>query len=128
MGRICILTDNNAQFPVASFPGHDLVHVIPLHVRVNDQIYMEGKGIRAHNLPVSARIGLFPSVIPPSIDEFQHMYTYLGQICDEIVVLLVSSFLIDFDRRTWNSFFWMRLLLKKIRRSLSIVRVSCSIC
>lgn len=91
IGRVCILTDNSAQFPVASFPGHELVNVIPLHVQINGHHYPESRGVRAHDLPVTARFGLQAVVLPPSADEFRRMYAYLGQIYDEIVVLLLSS-------------------------------------
>lgn len=51
MGQVLILTDNSAQFPTASFPGHDLVHVIPIHIQIDDEYYESGKGIRPHDLP-----------------------------------------------------------------------------
>ncbi len=91
MGNVLILTDNSAQFPTASFPGHDLVHVIPIHVQINEERFKSGKGIRPHDLPPTTRFGLDPSVHPPTVEEFRQMFAYLGQFGEEIVALLASS-------------------------------------
>lgn len=91
MSKVCILTDNSAQFPTASFPGHNLVNLLPLHIMINESLYKEGQGIKAHDLPPSAFNDFHPVVLPPTIDEFRQMYAYLGQRYDEIVVLLLSA-------------------------------------
>ena len=93
MSRVLILTDNSAQFPTASFAGHDLIHVIPIHIQIDDQYYKGGKGIRPHDLPDTTRFGLEPAIFAPSEDEFRNMFTYMGQFGDEIVAVLVSSHL-----------------------------------
>ncbi len=93
MQHTCVLTDNSAQFPTASFPGHGLVNLIPLHVEVNGQLFKGGQGVKAHDLPRSVTVDLNPQVHPPSVDEFRNMYAYLGQRYEEIVVVLISSHL-----------------------------------
>ncbi len=91
MSRVCILTDNSAQFPTASFPGHTLVNLLPLHLQINGQFHKEGQGLKALDFPASALKDFHPVLLPPSADEFRHMYAYLGQRYDEIVVLLLSG-------------------------------------
>ncbi len=91
MSRVCILTDNSAQFPTASFPGHTLVNLLPLHIQIDGQFFSEGQGLKAHDLPPSALVDYNPVVLPPTLDEFRQMYAYLGQRYDEIVVLLLSA-------------------------------------
>ena len=94
MGQVCILTDNSAQFPTASFPGHKLVNVIPLHIRVDSVYHLGGKGIKGADLPPSTLGGLEPEVLPPTVEEFQQMYGFLSRKYDEVVVLLISSHLL----------------------------------
>lgn len=93
MQQICVLTDNSAQFPTASFLGHDLVNLIPLHIEINGQNFSGGQGIKAFDLPRSVQADLNPQVRPPTVEEFRNMYAYLGQRYEEIVVVLVSSHL-----------------------------------
>jgi DegV family protein with EDD domain len=91
MPRICILTDSTAQFPAPAFPGHDLVNVIPLHILLNDQLYTDGKDIRAGSLPASARNQPYPQVLPPTPEEFHQAFLSLGKRYNEIIAILISS-------------------------------------
>ncbi len=99
MRRVCILTDSTAQFPTAVFPGNHLIDVIPLHVKVGGELFPESQGIRAHDLPVSARFGLEPEVLPPTQGEFQEAILRLARRCDEVVLLLGSSHLLPLVER-----------------------------
>ncbi len=91
MSRICILTDSTAQFPAPAFPGHELISIIPLHVQLRDHVYMDGRELKAANLPVSARGDLQPRALPPTIEEFHQMFTNLGRKYSEIIVIVLSA-------------------------------------
>lgn len=91
MSQVCILTDSTAQFPTPAFAGRKLVNVIPLHIHLDDTLYHKSEGIKAADLPPSAQRVAGIEVLPPSLDEFQDMYTYLGQFYEEIVVILHTS-------------------------------------
>jgi DegV family protein with EDD domain len=93
MPKVCILTDSTAQFSNLIFPGHELVSIIPLHVMLNEQMYTDGKDLRAASLPASARNSSGPRVLAPTPDEFLHYFITLGQKYHEIVVILISSHL-----------------------------------
>jgi DegV family protein with EDD domain len=93
MSRVCILTDSTAQFPSLVFPGYELVNIISMHVRMNNQIYTDGKDLRAANLPTSTRNSITIQTLAPTPEEFQQMFASLGQKYHEIVVILISSHL-----------------------------------
>ena len=93
MPDICILTDSTAQFPAPIFPGRDLVHVIPLHIQIDDQMHIDGKGLRASDLPITTRDGLTPQVFPPSVEEFEKAFRRLGKTYPHIIAILLSSHL-----------------------------------
>lgn len=95
MSRVCILTDSTAQFPAPAFPGHELVNIIPLHIRINGQVHTDGKDIRAANLPPSAAKAPIPLALPPTVEEFQQVFSHLGTRYNEIVTILLSSQLSD---------------------------------
>jgi fatty acid kinase fatty acid binding subunit len=91
MSRVGILTDTSAQFPTGSFPGVELVNIIPLHISLHDQLYQDGQGLRTQDMPVTAWDGLNPKLIPPSVEEFQRMYTYMGRSYTQVIAVLMSS-------------------------------------
>jgi DegV family protein with EDD domain len=93
MARVCILTDSTVQFPAPLFPGNELVNIIPLHIELNDNLYIDARDIRTANLPASARQANSPKALPPTIEEFTEIYNNLGQRYSEIVTILVSSHL-----------------------------------
>lgn len=90
MDKVCILTDSSAQFPAPSFPGIELVNVIPLHVQILDHRFMEGKGLKSHELPTTPNDGDNPKVSPPTVDEFRRAFNQLGKLYKEIVVITLS--------------------------------------
>jgi DegV family protein with EDD domain len=89
--RVCILTDSTAQFSVPSFPGRDLVNVIPLQVRYHDKIYRDDNSLRFSDLPLSLRDGACPELYPPSPKDFYQAYSSLGQKYSEIITILLSA-------------------------------------
>jgi DegV family protein with EDD domain len=93
MSRVCILTDSTAQFPAPVFPGCELVNVIPLHVELNKVLYTDAKDIRTANLPASIRQPDGPKALPPTVEEFQEVFSNLAQRYNEIVTIVVSSHL-----------------------------------
>jgi DegV family protein with EDD domain len=93
MSRVCILTDSTAQFPAPVFPGCELVNVIPLHVELNKVLYTDAKDIRTANLPASIRQLDGPRALPPTVEEFQEVFSNLALKYKEIVTILVSSHL-----------------------------------
>jgi DegV family protein with EDD domain len=93
MPRVCILTDSTAQFPAPVFPGCELVNVIPLHVELNKVLYTDTKDIRTANLPASIRQSDGPKALPPTVEEFQEVFSNLARKYSEIVTIVVSSHL-----------------------------------
>lgn len=93
MEKICVLVDHSAQFPNHSFPGQNLVRVIPFDVELNGIFYPEGREVKVANLPLSARNALNPRLIPPSPDRYAQWFQALAREFDEILVLTQSSHL-----------------------------------
>lgn len=91
--RVCILTDSTAQFSVSSFPGQELVNVIPLQVRYHDKIYRDDKSLRFCDLPLSLKDSACLEVYPPSPKDFYQTYSLLGQKYGEIITILLSAHL-----------------------------------
>jgi DegV family protein with EDD domain len=89
--RVCILTNSTAQFPVSSYPGRELVKVIPLHVRYDDKIYPDDKSLGFSELPPSLRNGACLEVYPPSPQDFYRIYSALGQKYGQIITILPSE-------------------------------------
>lgn len=83
MQRVCVLTDNTAQFTRPNFPGHERVFVIPFDLQPATRL---GEFPQPH--PIS-----LPQVIPPSPQAFVDFYGRLSQEFDFILVLTISSLL-----------------------------------
>jgi DegV family protein with EDD domain len=95
MSQVCILTDSTAQFPIPAFAGRKLVNVIPLHIQIDKTLYKKSEGIKAAALPVSLHQNAVPKVLPPSLQEFEKMYTHLGKFYGEIVAIFHTADLSD---------------------------------
>lgn len=93
MPRVCILTDSTAQFTVPSFPGLDLVNVIPLRVQLNEHIFLDGKDLKAANLAQNEPSDAGPLALPPSQEDFRQAFTNLAHKYNEIIAILHSSHL-----------------------------------
>jgi fatty acid kinase fatty acid binding subunit len=91
MSRVCILTDSTAQFPNPDFPGHELVTVLPLRIRLNGRLYIDDKELTINRLPVSARNGLNPKVFPPDAETFRQTLEILGRDYEDIIIILLSA-------------------------------------
>ena len=95
MPNLCVLTDSTAQFPIPAFSGRNLVHVIPLHIEINDQHYPKSEGIKAADLPITTHNGLNPQVIAPTLEEYEKMFASLGKHYEEIITITQSAQLSD---------------------------------
>lgn len=93
MTKVCILTDNTAQFPIPAFPGRKFLHIISLHIEFDGEYYEKSEDIRASHLPVSTRLGKTSKAIPPSVEEFESMFNQLGEQYEEIVAIFHSTHL-----------------------------------
>lgn len=91
MRTACILTDSSAQFPQPSFPGKQLVRVIPLDIEFGKVLYPEGKDLKITKLPHSATEASRPRLITPGHEEFKNLLFALSQVYDDILVLLLSN-------------------------------------
>lgn len=89
--RVCILTDSTAHFTTSSFPGQELVRIIPFHVEFEKNIFPHGQGLGIDNLPVSARDGKHPILQPPTTKAFRNSYLTLSKKYQEVITILISS-------------------------------------
>jgi DegV family protein with EDD domain len=90
MGSICILTDSTAQFTQPSFPGRNIVNILPLEVQLNNILY-DNASYKVSNLPASANDELNPQLVAPSPEKIRSMLTNLGQTYDEVIGIFISS-------------------------------------
>jgi DegV family protein with EDD domain len=90
MPGVCILTDSTAQFTASSFPGQELVSIIPLHIEYENLQYVDGKDLKISDLPHSARGSASPVARPPSPEEFRQVFQHLGNEFDEILAILLA--------------------------------------
>jgi DegV family protein with EDD domain len=91
MPQVCILTDSTAQFLNSTFPGHELVNVLPFHVKLGNGTETDSKDIRLSAFPHHIRNHPSFQVCPPSPEEFRQAYTHLSQRYREIVTILLSA-------------------------------------
>lgn len=88
---VCILTDSTAHFTTSTFPGQELVRIIPFHVEFERHLYPHGQGLDIDNLPESVRDGRYPILHPPTIKAFRNSYITLNKKYQETITILVSS-------------------------------------
>ena len=93
MRTICIVTDNTAQFTRPTFPGRNLVNILPLQLQFKQPVEKDTE-IRVNDLPPSANKNLAPRLLPPSIEDFRQVFLDLAENYNEIVVILLSSHLL----------------------------------
>lgn len=88
MLQTCILTDSSAQFPQHSFPGQNLVRVIPHDVEIGGKLYPDGKDVKIGSFPTSAFDPGTPRLVPPSPAKFADWFTALSREFNDILVVL----------------------------------------
>lgn len=91
MNSTCILTDITAQFPQPAFLGRELVHVLPLAIRLENKLIEDSKEIKNLTFPQTAADSLHPAIVPPSTDRLIQLFQALNHDYNEIVVITVSS-------------------------------------
>ncbi len=91
MPQVCILTDSSIQFTSSSFPGHELVSVLPMRVQLNQQFYRDGIDLTLQMVPFSAKNGVNPRVFPPDQEELCLALDALGKEYEHILVILLSA-------------------------------------
>jgi DegV family protein with EDD domain len=96
MGSICIVTDNTAQFSRPTFPGQDLIRIIPFDISLNQQWYDGGHDAKISLLGPSAGESLQPHLKSPEVEKISEFFLSLGAHYDEIVAITSSSHLCDF--------------------------------
>lgn len=81
MPRVCILTDATAQFTRNDFPGRECVFTAPFRLEPTAPR-------RADSLPVN-----LPDqhLVPPSEQDFRHLYQELSRQYDSILVMALSA-------------------------------------
>lgn len=87
------MADNTAQFPHHSFPGQNLIRIIPHDIELGGTIYPEGSSLKVSQLPNSAWDNLNPRLIPPSAEKFNQIFVNVGLEFDELIVLIHSAHL-----------------------------------
>jgi DegV family protein with EDD domain len=90
MSSVCILTDSSAQFTKSTFPGRDLVAVVPFHVEpaLSGE---DGDELKLADLPGTVQSGAMPELVAPSVEDFRKRYISLSQEYNEIVVITISA-------------------------------------
>jgi DegV family protein with EDD domain len=91
MGKICILTDNSAQFPQLGFQGRNDVLSIPLQVEYRGKVFDDSKEIKASFLPPFATDQNHVRLAPPDVGSLVQLFTRLAQSYDEILAIFLSS-------------------------------------
>jgi DegV family protein with EDD domain len=91
MPQVCILTDSSIQFTSSSFPGHELVTILPLRVQLNQQYSRDGIELTLPMLPSSAKNGVDPRVLSPDQGEFYLALDALGKEYEHILVIMLSA-------------------------------------
>ena len=90
MPSLCILTDNTVQFSKLSFTGQKHVMIIPMTSELNGHRYNH-QDYKPVDLPKSATDELSPRLIPPTINEFQKLFTDLAVHYEAIIGIFASQ-------------------------------------
>lgn len=91
MGRAKVVTDSTAHLEagVAKRLG---ITVVPLTVRLEEETFREGVDITAEEFFQKLdRSSAMPVALPPSVEDFQAVYTKLSKTTDQIISIHISS-------------------------------------
>jgi DegV family protein with EDD domain len=91
MSSVCILTDNTAHFSRISFPGNELVSVVPFEVLLDQDSPAETTDQRINRLPASSRMGIYPRLKTPGVEDLKQLYLSLSHSFNEIIAIFLSS-------------------------------------
>jgi len=91
MGRVKVVTDSTAYLE-ASVVKRLGITVVPLTVRLGDETFREGVDITAEEFFQKLdRSSAMPVAFPPSVEDFQAVYTRLSKTTDQIMSIHISS-------------------------------------
>ena len=93
MPRTCILTDSTICFSRITFPGQNLVSIIPHQVQIRDQTILDSKDLGLLKSGQTSHNHNPPLVHAPSVEAFRQVFNDLGEHYQEIVAILISSHL-----------------------------------
>jgi DegV family protein with EDD domain len=93
MPRTCILTDSTVHFPKPFYPGHEHVYVIPYHIQTGEQLVKDSKDLGFFKSHSSGVDHTSSRVQPPSVEAFHELFDSLSSRYQEIVAILISSYL-----------------------------------
>ncbi len=91
MHNIAIITDSTAQFPNPTFPGKDLIRILPLDIFLADVRYEEGSNIKTSDFPITTTSPNDPRLIIPPPDEIADLLSALLRQNEELLVILSST-------------------------------------
>ena len=94
MKSTCIITDGSAQFIKSTFPGQANVTIIPLEIRLEGKVILEGNGCKPSSFPQYANHQLNPRVTAPTPEQFYQLFSTISQTYDNILGIFVSNQLI----------------------------------
>jgi DegV family protein with EDD domain len=91
MGRVKVVTDSTAYLE-ASMAKRLGITIVPLTVRLGDEIFREGVDITAEEFFQKLdRSSAMPVAFPPSLEDFQAVYAKLSKTTDQIMSIHISS-------------------------------------
>jgi len=91
MGRVKVVTDSTAYLE-ASVAKRLGITIVPLTVCLGDEIFREGVDITAEEFFQKLdRSSAMPVAFPPSVEDFQAVYTRLSKTTDQIMSIHISS-------------------------------------
>ncbi|NTV36547.1 MAG: DegV family EDD domain-containing protein [Anaerolineaceae bacterium] len=91
MHSIGIITDSSAQFAQPVFPGRDRVRVIPFDIKIGQELYIEGKGLKSACFSPFADDENHPILPLPTIDKISDQLMELTTVFDQVLILTLSS-------------------------------------
>lgn len=90
-GMIRIVTDSSAQFVDPTFVERYGITVVPLDIRLESHVYREGVDVSPDGfLRRLAHTRATPTLLPPTIETFEKVYTKLNRETDRIISLHLS--------------------------------------
>jgi len=93
MPHVCIVTDSSAQFTQDTFPGNELVTVLPLEIHLNGKVYRDRHELLLTDLPAAIPNGFQTLVPPPSPALIKKTLWLLSQTYHHIILILISGHL-----------------------------------
>ncbi|MBI4926808.1 MAG: DegV family EDD domain-containing protein [Anaerolineae bacterium] len=91
MSSICILTDSAVQFTQPGFAGRSDIRILTYDVALQNQVYPDGEGVKATNLPPSLQETTALALIPPSPEKILEILQSIALQYKEVIAILTST-------------------------------------